>query len=136
LNQAKLENLVKVEIQKNEKDLIEYKKGDYIVGDIFGNGETRNYKWKEYEEQKYLQNPFANGNVDLILTGSFINSFFLLYKNNGKYLFDAKNKIRKKELTTRYGNDIMGLNKDKFGRFLISYILDDFRKVLKKQLGQ
>ncbi len=133
---SNLEKLVEVEIRKNEEDLIEYKKGDYIKGDIFGNGKTRKYRWKEYKEQKLLQNPFANGNVDLILSGSFIDSFFLLSKNDGKYLFDAKNTIRKNKLTTQYGKDIMGLNKDKFGRFLISYILDDFRKVLKKQLGQ
>jgi hypothetical protein len=135
LNQSKLEQLVEVEIRKNEKDLVQYKKGDLLDGDIYGNGTKLNYAWQEYEEEKIKLNPQANGNVDLILTGAFINSFYLLDSKNGKYLFDATNS-KKDELVGRYGDKIFSMNQKKFLRFLDSYVIEDFRKVLKKQLGQ
>ena len=135
MNQSKLEQLVEVEIRKNEKDLVQYKKGDLLDGDIYGNGTKLNYAWQEYEEEKIKLNPQANGNVDLILTGAFINSFYLLDSKNGKYLFDATNS-KKDELVGRYGDKIFSMNQKKFLRFLDSYVIEDFRKVLKKQLGQ
>jgi hypothetical protein len=135
LNQTKLEQLVEVEIRKNEKDLVQYKKGDLLDADIYGNGTKLNYAWQEYEAEKIKLNPQANGNVDLILTGAFINSFYLLDSKNGKYLFDATNS-KKDELVGRYGDGIFSMNQKKFQRFLDSYVIEDFRKVLKKQLGQ
>ena len=39
-------------------------------------------------------------------------------------------------LKKKYTAEIFGLNEAKFNRFLDSYVIEDFRKVLKKQLGQ
>ena len=135
LNIKTLEKLVEIEVRKNEKDLVQYKKGDLLDGDIYGDGTKLNYAWQEYEAEKVKLNPQANGNVDLILTGAFINSFYLLDSKNGKYLFDATNS-KKDELVGRYGEEIFSMNEKKFQRFLDSYVKDDFVKVLKKQLGQ
>jgi hypothetical protein len=127
--------LVEVEIRKNEKDLIEYKKGDYLVGDIYGDGSRVPYKDEEYATYKYFKNPLAGGETDLINTGAFINSFFLAKRISDKYIFGAKD-YKVSMLKSKYGIGIFGLNKDKFNRFLDGYVVDDFRKVLKKQLGQ
>lgn len=135
LNLQKLEQLVEVEVRKNEKDLVQYKKGDLLDGDIYGTGVKRQYAWEEYEDEKRLLNPQAEGNVDLILTGRFIDSFYLLDSNNGKYLFDATNP-KKEKLVFQYGKGIMSMNQKKFNRFLESYVTDDFVKQIKKQLGQ
>jgi hypothetical protein len=135
LNLQKLEKLVEAEVIKNEKDLVQYKKGDLLDGDIYGTGAKRNYAWKDYEDEKRLLNPQAEGNVDLILTGRFIDSFYLLYSTDGKYLFDATNP-KKEKLITQYGKGIMSMNQKKFNRFLESYVKEDFVKEIKKQLGQ
>jgi hypothetical protein len=135
LNQSKLQELVEVEIRKNEKELIEYKKGEYLVGDIYGDDSRVPYKDDEYAIYKYFKNPLAGGETDLINTGAFINSFFLQKPIQNKYIFGAKdskaNKLKKK-----YSNDIFGLNELKFDRFLNIYVIEDFKKILKKQLGQ
>jgi hypothetical protein len=135
LNQTKLEQIVEVEIRKNEKDLIQYKKGDFLIGDIYGDGSRAAYKDDEYKIYKYFKNPLAGGDVDLINTGAFINSFFLQKPIKNKYIFGAKD-YKVNILKKKYSTDIFGLNEAKFNRFLEGYVLDDFRKVLKKQLGQ
>jgi len=135
LNQSKLEQLVEVEIRKNEKELIEYKKGDYLIGDIYGDGSRVPYKDDEYATYKYFKNPLAGGETDLINTGDFINSFFLQKPIQNKYIFGAKD-YKVSMLKKKYTIGIFGLNKNKFARFLNGYVVSDFRKVLKKQLGQ
>lgn len=139
-----LERLVDVEIRKNESELITYKKQEYEVGNIYGEPDAKatysmksrvKKKGKElYRNYKNKINPKAGlGNVDLILTGDFINSFKLLPKKNDKYLFDATDD-KKDELEATYGN-IFGMTDVHFQDFLKTFVADDFRKAIKKQLS-
>lgn len=144
LNQQHLKNLVNIEIINDEEKLIAIKKEQYIVGDIFSNGKKAKYSKKSrvveggnelYRDFKNKLNPKAGlGNVDLILGGSFINSFFLEEKGEG-YIFSATDS-KTDDLLGRYGEEIFNLNQKAFNDFLIKYVKDDFVKVLKKQLGQ
>lgn len=144
LNQQHLKNLVNIEIINDEDKLVDIKKQQYIVGDIFSNGKKAKYSKKSrvveggnelYRDFKNKLNPKAGlGNVDLILGGSFINSFFLEEKGEG-YIFSATDS-KADNLLGRYGEEIFNLNQKAFNDFLIKYVKDDFVKVLKKQLGQ
>jgi hypothetical protein len=59
-------------------------------------------------------NPLAGfGNVDLILTGSFVSKLFLKSFRNGKFLFDSSD-VKKNNLVSVYSGEIMGLNQDWF----------------------
>ena len=142
---SKLEKLVEIEIRKNESELIEYKRQEYEVGNIYGNVDAKaeyslSSKVKKggkelYRDYKNKLNPKPGlGNVDLILTGSFIESFKLLSRKNGKYLFNATDS-KKNMLKGMYG-DIFGLTDVHFDDYLDKYVINDFIKVLKKQLGQ
>jgi hypothetical protein len=111
-----LRELVNEEFTKDEGTLLELKKQDYLEGDIYGNGTDVAYRSTNYEIFKSKLNPKAGGAVDLILTGDFISSFFLLKGRAGKYLFGAKDKKRN-QLVNKYGIDIMGLNKQVFEKY-------------------
>lgn len=140
-----LQQMVEVEIRKNEKELVQYKREEYEVGNIYGEPQAKaKYSLtsrvkkggKElYRDYKNKLNSKAGlGNVDLILSGDFIESFKLMPNKNGKYLFDATDD-KKQELQDAYGN-IFGLTDVHFDDFLKSYVVQDFIKQIKKQLGQ
>ena len=144
-SETNLKYLVDVEIRKNESELIAYKRGEYEVGNIYGEPEVKaKYSLtsrvkkggKElYRNYKNKLNPKAGlGNVDLILTGDFIESFKLMPRKNNKYLFDATDD-KKEELQSAYG-DIFGMTDVHFNDFLKNYVVQDFIKAIKKQLGQ
>lgn len=144
LNQQHLKNLVNIEIINNEEKLVDVKKQQYLVGDIFSNGRKAKYSKKSrvveggtelYRDFKNKLNPKAGlGNVDLILSGSFINSFFLKEKGEG-YIFEASDS-KADDLLGRYGEDIFNLNNKAFNDFLIKYVKKPFTSEIKKQLGQ
>ncbi len=144
LNQQHLKNLVNIEIINNEEKLVDVKKQQYLVGDIFSNGRKAKYSKKSrvsegsselYRDFKNRLNPKAGlGNVDLILSGSFINSFFLKEKGEG-YIFEASDS-KADDLLDRYGEDIFNLNNKAFNDFLIKYVKKPFTSEMKKQLGQ
>ena len=114
LNQQHLKNLVNIEIINDEDKLVAIKKQQYIIGDIFSNGKKAKYSKKSrvvegggelYRDFKNKLNPKAGlGNVDLILGGSFINSFFIEEKGEG-YIFAATDS-KVDDLIDRYGEDI------------------------------
>lgn len=136
MNQEQLLSIEEKEIKKNEKVLLQYKKYDFTIGDITGDGVTRlSYRSSEYEEYKFFKNPMAGGDVDLINDGDFIRSFFLQSPLQNQTLFGATDS-KAIGLIEKYGDEILGINNDRFRIFLKKYVLDDFRKVLKKQLGQ
>lgn len=144
-NETNLKNLVNTEIVEKEDVLVEIKKQEYEQGNIYSNG-SRGYSnsssyeqnlkagFKKYKDFKRSLNPNAGGKVDLILSGDFINSFLLKEKGKG-YEFDATDD-KKNDLINYYGERIMGLSQEKFNAFLIKYVAPDFRKAIKKQLGQ
>lgn len=70
---------------------------------------------KSYSAFKNQINPLAGyGNVDLIVTGQFVNSFFVKPFGLG-FIFDATDRKRG-NLLGRYGGDIMGLNQEWFNK--------------------
>ena len=127
--------MVEQEIRKNEKDLIQYKKAEYQVADIYGNGTVRTYADPEYQEFKYFKNPDAGGQVDLMNEGNFIKGFFLTKPNQGKYLFNSTDR-KTPLLVNQYGSGIFGMNQNKFNRFIDSFVADDFRKRIKNILNR
>ena len=127
-----LREMVSEQLIKEEGNLIELKKQQFLVGDIYGSGVKDTYFSSDYASKKFLQNPLAGlGNVDLIKTGSFIDSFQLLKPKEGKYLFGASDPKRNK-LVSQYGLDIMGFNQDVFNKFQRDIIAPRFLKQLKK----
>jgi hypothetical protein len=126
-----LRELVAEEVIKEEANLLELKKQDFEEGDIYGNGRTYTYQSQEYSDFKKTVNPLAKGKVDLILTGAFVNSMYLLKPKQGRYLFGAKDKKRNK-LVEDYSINIMGLNQNVFEKFQRDIILPRFIRKLKQ----
>jgi len=133
-NLQTLQKIVEKEVVKNESELVDYKKGDLLIGDIYGDGSRVPYRFNEYAEIKYFRNPMAGGEVDLIYNGDFIKSFFLSNTDNGSYLFDAKD-WKRNLLVKKYSSDIFGMNQKKFNRFIDFYVKDEFIKEIKRRLN-
>jgi hypothetical protein len=123
------------EIRKNETILLQYKRFDFIIGDIWGNGTRFNYASPEYQEYKFNKNPSAKGDVDLINEGDFINSFFLQNPLQNKLLFGATD-YKATKLMTKYGDEIFSINNNRFQIFLKKHVAESFTKAIKKELGQ
>jgi len=150
-NLNELQKIAEIEIRKNEKALVGYKIAEYLDGNIYGEGEFGNPSdsakayyslfsmvekggTETYAEYKHKLNPFAGeGVVDLILTGAFVESMYLLKPNNGKYLFDARDS-KKSDIVDRYGN-VFGLTQDAFNDFIYEYVANGFRNELKTRLN-
>ena len=131
-----LREMVYEHIKANEDMLRDLKYDEYEQGDIFSNHTTLRYKWDWYGNYKYEINPRAMGNVDLIYTGSFIDSFKINKPNKNAYLFGATDSKRD-ELVDRYGIDIMGLNQDTFNSFqkdiIAPLFIQDLQKIINKK---
>jgi len=131
-----LREMVAEQLVKEEDNLIELKKQQFLEGDIYGSNVKDTYFSSTYASQKFLQNPLAGfGNVDLIKTGSFIESFQLLKPKEGKYLFGATDP-KKGKLVKMYGLDIMGFNQQVFNKFQKDIIAPRFLKQLKKIINK
>jgi len=123
------------EIRKNETILLQYKRFDFIIGDIWGNGTRFSYASPEYQEYKFGKNPSAKGDVDLINEGDFINSFFLQAPLQNKLLFGASD-YKATKLMSKYGDEIFSINNNRFQIFLKKHVLESFTKAIKQELGQ
>ena len=143
-NLNELQKIAEIEIRKNEKALVGYKIAEYLDGNIYGEPDAKAYYspysmvekggTETYAEYKHKLNPFAGeGVVDLILTGAFVESMYLLKPNNGKYLFDARDS-KKSDIVDRYGN-VFGLTQDAFNDFIYEYVANGFRNELKTRLN-
>jgi hypothetical protein len=137
-NEQTLKVLVNAEIAENEERLISIKKEEYLEGDIYSRGTIRRtYAWKEYREEKLLQNPRADGFVDLIYKGGFIGAFEVTTKGKGYTFLSTDSKARL--LKEKYNNsksDIFDLDQNVFNDFINKYVKEGFIKALKEQLGQ
>lgn len=130
-----LREMVYDEIIKEEHTLMMLKEQDYLEGDIYGTGVLRKYKNQDYEIYKSKKNPLAGGAVDLINTGSFIDSFYLLKPKQNKYRFGATDS-KKGELINNWGQGIMGLNQGVFEKFQIEIIKPRFVEKLRKIINK
>lgn len=139
--------MVNEELIKDEKTLKILKEQDYLEGDIYGDGSYATYHpqnsyeanrkagYDLYEPFKANLNPLANGKVDLILTGAFVDAMYLLKPKQGKYLFGNRDKKRNK-LVEQYGKEIFGLNQTVFDKFQKDIIAPRFRRKIKNILNK
>lgn len=124
-----LREMVYDDIKANEHILRDLKETEYEQGNIRSNGTLSTYASKTYAKRKKLDNPRANGFVDLIDTHAFIDSFKLNKPKANRYTFGATDSKRNKLVKT-YG-DIMGLEQETFNEFQLTIIATLFRKKLK-----
>lgn len=106
----------------------EFKRGERPNGSIIGV-----YRSPAYSMFKQRQNPIAGGDVDLILTGDFINSAFLKRPSSGVYIFGFRD-YKARSLFDKYGTDIAGLNQNTFNLFLKEKIQPNFVREIKNRL--
>ena len=89
------------------------------------------YASEDYAHYKNTLNPLAgSGNVDLIVTGRFVNSFFVHRTSvrNG-YIFGAKDD---NNLIGKYGKDILGLNQETFNKRQSDVYVQQLVYIIKK----
>lgn len=131
-----LRDMVYDEIIKEEDNLKFIKEEEYLEGDIYSNGTKTTYAWEDYAQYKNSKNPRAGkGNVDLINTGAFIDSFRLNKPKQNKYLWGATDGKRN-ALFGMYGQDIMSLNQNSFDKFQIEIIKPRFVEKLRKIINK
>lgn len=126
-----LQNLVEQEVQKRESQVKILKEQDFLEGDIYGDGTRANYRSRNYELFKAQKNPVAGGAVDLILTGKFVESMYLLKQKRGRYLFGNRDQKRQ-GLIEKYGVGIFSLNQVAFSKFQKDFVQKPFIRNIKK----
>jgi len=110
--------MVNEELVKDETTIKTLKEQDFLQGDIYGDGRSyATYRSKGYEQMKRSKNPIAGGKVDLIATGQFVDSMYLLKPKGDKYSFGNNDKKRN-ILKDIYGDNIFGLNQNVFNKYL------------------
>lgn len=131
-----LRDMVYDEIIKEEDNLKFIKEEEYLEGDIYSNSTKKTYAWEEYASKKYAKNPRAGkGNVDLINTGAFIDSFKLNKPKQNKYLWGATDKKRN-DIVKMFGQDIMSLNQESFDKFQKEIIKPRFVRKLQSIINK
>lgn len=137
-----LREMVYEDIKANEDILRDLKEEEYEQGDIYSNETTASYRpnpmggFSWYAEYKHAKNPRAGkGNVDLINTGAFIDSFKLNKPKGNKYKWGATDSKRNK-IVDMYGEEIMGLNQESFDKFQIEIIKPRFVEKLRKIINK
>lgn len=127
--------MVNEELIKDEKTVKLLKEQDFLEGDIYGNGTKVMYAnpFGGYAKEKYTLNPLAgSGNVDLIVTGKFVDAMYLLKPTQGRYLFGNRDSKRN-VLVEMYGNNIFGLNQTVFDKYQKEIIRPRLVNRIKKQ---
>ena len=131
LTLPKLQQIASELILKDEETVKILKEQDFIEGDIYGNDTFDSYRSKNYEIFKSRLNPSAGGNVDLIVTGAFVDAMYLLKPKQGRYKFGNTDKKRN-ILKEMYGDNIFGLNQKVFEKYQKDIIAPRFRTAIKK----
>jgi hypothetical protein len=116
---------------KDEATIKDLKEQDFKEGDIFGTGETARYRSRNYSVFKTRLNPSAGGNVDLIVTGQFVNAMYLLKPSGGRYRFGNRDKKRN-ILKEMYGDNIFGLNQKVFEKYQKEILAPRLRTSIKR----
>jgi hypothetical protein len=89
------------------------------------------YRSQSYKAFKKGRNPKAQGRVDLIFTGAFVNQLFQKSLGNSRFLFDSQDE-KTSMLRGKYGKRIFGLNKDTF----LELQKTDYRDKLVRRIKQ
>jgi len=126
-----IQKLVAELVLKDEETIKNLKEQDFKEGDIFGNGTFADYRSRNYSIFKSRLNPSAGGNVDLIVTGAFVNAMFLVKPSGGRYRFGNTDKKRN-ILKEMYGDDIFGLNQRVFEKYQKEILAPRLRTSIKQ----
>jgi hypothetical protein len=127
--------MVAEELQKDENTLKQLKEQDFLEGDIYGDETNVAYRSKSYELFKAGKNPLADGAVDLILTGDFVDAMYLLKPKQGRYRFGNRDKKRNK-LVRDYGLGIFSLNQKVFNKYLKDITAPRLKRNISKILNK
>ena len=112
LNQSTMKNLVQQIVLSDEKRLKEQKIDEFGQGVRPDGNRIGIYRDPEYKQIKLMQNPKADGYVDLLYTYRTARSLFLRPYNKG-FLFNWNDEHN---LVGRYGLDILGINQEWFNK--------------------
>lgn len=95
--------------------ILNQKRDEFIAGVNPDGTRIGEYRSRSYRLFKLQKNPFADGYVDLILTGSLKRGLKVEYLGKGKYiLYSTDSKWEK--LKVKYGEQIELINSDQFNR--------------------
>lgn len=131
LTLPKLQQLMYQEIKEDETMLRAMKAQEFLRGERPTGKLIGNYRSPFYSRYKERLNPLASGHVDLIVTGAFVESAYLLKPRGNKYLFGFSDEKAGK-LISRYGSDIQGLNQLDFDSFIKIQVAEHFIKAMKQ----
>lgn len=93
------------------------------------------YADEDYAEKKHAKNPLAGfGNIDLINTGAWSNSLFVV-RYTDYYIFDSGDP-KHGELIQKYGMDIMGLSQKTFDIIQREVYAKQLAQFIKTKIGQ
>ena len=109
------DSIVLQSVEETKQIATSYNREQMIYGDDADGGEIGRYNWEEYGEMKKQMNPFANGKVDLRLTGDFHNAMSAKVSGNA-LLIDSSDSKRNK-LVEKYGKKIFGLTEKNQNRY-------------------
>jgi len=117
---------------KDNQELKKQKENEFEFGLRPNYKKIGKYANDDYAYKKNMMNPLAGfNNVDLIFTGAFVNSLFVISKSERRFIFDSGND-KKDNLIERYGEAIMGLNQVWFNKRQSEI----YRLVLQQQIKQ
>jgi len=129
--QPKVEELILSSPQVKAEKKEEFLKGLKPNGNLIGT-----YRSTGYAREKYALNKRAGfRNVDLFLTGRFVNQLMPYKVSERQYLFSNRLNYGN-DLIQKYGSDILGLNQQSFNDIQRIYIAPELIKFVKKQLKQ
>jgi len=128
--QPKVEQLIlsSPEVKHEKKE--EFLKGRRPDGTLIGS-----YSTTAYAKAKYALNKRAGfRNVDLFVTGRFVNQLIPYRASGNEYLFSNRLAYGN-DLIRKYGADILGENQSLFNEIQRLYIAPDLIKFIKQQLA-
>jgi hypothetical protein len=101
-------DLVTESVEETKETATKYNREQMMDGYDSTDEEIGGYASYEYEQMKQELNPFANGRVDLKLTGAFHKA--MNAKVNGNVLTIDSTDSKRNKLVEKYGEKIFGLN--------------------------
>jgi hypothetical protein len=125
------DNLVTESVDETKQIATAYNKEQMIYGQDSADGIIGEYNWKEYGQMKAQMNPFADGKVDLRLTGAFHKA--MNANINGNVMVIDSTDSKRNKLVAKYGEEIFGLNTKNKKRYKKDVNLYLFR-VIKNRL--
>lgn len=108
-----IEEIVKKIVLSDEQALKERKEWEFSRGLRPNNTKIGTYKDEEYADFKRQINPLGGGNVDLLLTRSFLNKMSVQVDVGREFIFNSSDSKRD-SLLGKYGGDILKINQQWF----------------------